>query len=204
MLTSRPHLLTRRPSPTTAEFTVTTRPAQPTALQRLVLDGVIPLLRLALFLAGLLLLHGSWTSATSAPPLWPALADAPWYALAPLAAAALIAAAQRPHVEESLLVLRGLGVQTRSSGRSLLAGGGGTRFIPTRRVRDVLLNEAFRGHEVRYYLLVVVDGDDDVVVVFPRLLPGRDVVEAVWRGVRRCLYDEVPPGGEGGEDGKGG
>ena len=51
------------------------------------------------------------------------------------------------------------------------------------------MNEAFRGFEVRYYLIVVVEGEDEVVVVFPRLLPGRDIVEKVWRGARRCLYE---------------
>lgn len=32
-------------------------------------------------------------------------------------------------------------------------------------------------------------GEEDVVVVFPRLLPRRDVLEKVWRGARACLYD---------------
>lgn len=51
------------------------------------------------------------------------------------------------------------------------------------------MNEAFRGFEVRYYLIVVVEGEDEVVVVFPRLLPGRNIVERVWRGARGCLYE---------------
>jgi phosphatidylinositol N-acetylglucosaminyltransferase subunit H len=123
----------------------------------------------------------------------------PWYALLLLAACAggLFVALRRLHATESLLVLRGLGVQTRSSGATFLSAGG-TRFIPTEKIRDVLLNEAFRGYEVVYYLLIVVDGDDDVVVVFPKLLPGLDIVESVWRGVRGCLYES---GGGGGGDG---
>lgn len=64
-----------------------------------------------------------------------------------------------------------------------------TRFIPTEKIRDVLINEAFRGFEVRYYLVVVVEGEDDVVVVFPKLLPRKKIVEAVWRGVRGCLFE---------------
>lgn len=52
------------------------------------------------------------------------------------------------------------------------------------------MNEAFRGFEVRYYLVVVVEGEKDVVVVFPRLLPRRKIVETVWRGVRGCLWEK--------------
>lgn len=51
------------------------------------------------------------------------------------------------------------------------------------------MNEAFRGFEVRYYLVVVVEGEEAVVVVFPRLLPRRDIVERVWRGCRACLFE---------------
>lgn len=131
-------------------------------------------------------------------------------------------------------MLRGLGIQTSSTGGNFLlsgmlnwpsgggpggsggAGGGAgagegcgknTRFIPTEKIRDVLINEAFRGFGVRYYLVVVVDGEEDVVVVFPGLLPRRAIVERVWRGVRGCLW-EPPDGmsvtGGGGGGGYGG
>jgi phosphatidylinositol glycan class H protein len=78
-----------------------------------------------------------------------------------------------------------------------------TRFIPTEKIRDVLINEAFRGFEVRYYLIVVVEGEEDVVVLFPGLLPRRKIVEAVWRGVRGCLF-EGDEGGRKGVDSMGG
>lgn len=42
---------------------------------------------------------------------------------------------------------------------------------------------------MRYYLVVVVEGEESVVVVFPRLLPRRKVVEEVWRGARSCLFE---------------
>lgn len=32
---------------------------------------------------------------------------------------------------------------------------------------DIVIHEAFRGFEVRYYLAVVVEGEGAVVVVFP-------------------------------------
>ncbi|KAL2159985.1 hypothetical protein VTH06DRAFT_1640, partial [Thermothelomyces fergusii] len=86
-------------------------------------------------------------------------------------------------------------------------GGGAaqTRFIPTEKIRDVLINEAFRGFEVRYYLCVVVEDEEDVVVLFPGTLPRRKIVEAVWRGIRGCLMEgegeEAGGGGGGGEKG---
>lgn len=122
----------------------------------------------------------------------------------PLCLALLYLTTLRIHTTESLLVLRGLGIQTSSNGGSYLRSWrAGTRFIPTEKIRDVLINEAFRGFAVRYYLVVVVDGEDDVVVVFPRLLPGRAIVERVWRGVRGCLW-EPQDGGFGGGGGGGG
>ena len=163
----------------------------------------------------------------------------------------LLALLRRPHKAESLLVLRSLGIQisSQSSWYNFLHllpfwqtifpggstsnsggvvggawGGGETRFIPTKEVRDIFIHEAFRGWEVRYYLGIVVDGEDEgeigatggrggVVVVFPvstlqpnkpadeslqdrmlmyekqNILPGRAIVEQVWREARECLYE---------------
>lgn len=42
---------------------------------------------------------------------------------------------------------------------------------------------------MRFYLAIVVEGESDVVVVFPGLLPRRRVLEEVWRGCRACLWD---------------
>lgn len=79
--------------------------------------------------------------------------------------------------EESLLVLRGLGVQTSSSSPTYLSTAT-TRFIPTASIQDIFIHEAFKGFEVRFYLCIVVEGEEDTVVVFPvcgipRFGPGR-------------------------------
>lgn len=223
MLTTSPHLHIRRPSPTTAEFTVTTRP-QMTLPLRLLLATVF-LVRLLLGTSVLILLYSKWAQSPYAtplaippshddgplPPLFSQatlllilesllasppgllLADlashTPVWALLPPCLGALYLCLHRVHTAESLLVLRGLGIQTSSTGGTFLTGTGSTRFIPTEKICDVLINEAFLGFEVRYYLVVVVEGEEELVVVFPRLLPGRRIVEAVWRGVRGCLYE---------------
>lgn len=182
IITTAPRLRIRRPSPTAAEFTVTTQPAPTVTLRAL--RALLAALRVAVALVTLLLLYARCAGPAAA------LGGVAVLRAAPLAAAAavLFLVARRAHAHESLLVLRGLGVQTSESARSYLAGGG-TRFIPTEKIQDILVNEAFRGFEVRYYLLVVVEGEDDVVVVFPGLLPRRDIVETVWRGARECLCE---------------
>jgi len=60
-------------------------------------------------------------------------------------------------------VIRDLGVQISTT----TWGGRRSRFIPTSAVRDLWIHEGFCGFEVRFYLAVVVEGEEGVVVVFP-------------------------------------
>ncbi|KXS97363.1 hypothetical protein AC578_9618 [Pseudocercospora eumusae] len=101
---------------------------------------------------------------------------------------------RKGYAEESLLVIRGLGVQTTTSSESYLWGCGNTRFIPSSSIQDIWIHEAFVGFEVKFYLCIVIDeGEEEeeegVVVVFPTILPRREVLEQVWRGARACLYE---------------
>ena len=73
---------------------------------------------------------------------------------------------RKGYTEESLLVIRGLGVQTSTSSPSYLWTSS-TRFIPTSSIQDIFIHEAFKGFEVRFYLSIVVEKEEDVVVVFP-------------------------------------
>lgn len=68
--------------------------------------------------------------------------------------------------EESLLVIRGFGIQTSTSSPTYLSTAV-TRFIPTTQIQDIVIHEAFKGFEVRFYLAVIVEGEPDVLVVFP-------------------------------------
>jgi phosphatidylinositol glycan class H protein len=90
--------------------------------------------------------------------------------------------------EESLTVLRGLGIQTSTTSKTYLQSPT-ARFIPTTSIQDIFIYEAFKGFEVRFYLAVVVEGEEDVVVVFPTLLPRRAILEEIWRGTRKCLWE---------------
>lgn len=194
MLSRKPRLRTRRPSPTTVEYTLTTKPA-PT-LPTILLHLAIFLLRLLLLAAAALLplTHlrhhipsPALQSLLSAPTLSP-LSRLPAPAVLALAVVIAYVSLRRIHSTESVLALRGLGLQTRSS-TNTWGFGDATRFIPTEKIRDVLVNEAFVGFGVRYVLVVVVEGEEDMVVVFPRLGGGKEVVLRVWRGVRACLFE---------------
>ncbi|KAI0832967.1 GPI-GlcNAc transferase complex, PIG-H component-domain-containing protein [Hypoxylon sp. FL0890] len=253
MLTTAPYLRTRRPSPTTAEFIVSTLPP-PTWPLRITLTAIY-LLRLVLALGILLLLYSALAQgpyASTAAPVDSAVLTSP--SLTPLEIAAINSTATysasgsdsasisgdaspsllsfayiqqalhallhsrigllfsslaaaipawvliptslfilyllslRIGAEERLLVLRGLGIQT-SSSSSTIFGSLNTRFIPTDKIQDIFINELFRGFEVRHVLIVIVEGEEHVVVVFPKLLPRPYILEKVWRGVRECLYD---------------
>ncbi|KAF6239258.1 hypothetical protein HO173_002519 [Letharia columbiana] len=188
MLTTPPHLTTLRPSPSTVSYTVSTASPRQTFPSQF-LHYFLLLQRILLGLATLLVLYAK-TSNPPSPPLAPLsehLARFPWVQVGPLAFTSLFLVFRRFHTE-SLLTLRTLGIQTSTLSSSYLLPSD-TRFIPTSQIRDIFIHEAFRGFEVRYYLAVVVEGEGEVVVVFPNLLPGRAIVEEVWRGARECLYE---------------
>lgn len=80
---------------------------------------------------------------------------------------------RKGYTEESLLVIRGLGVQTSTSSPSYLWTSS-TRFIPTSTIQDIFIHEAFKGFEVTFYLSIVIEGEEDVVVVFPVSVSNED------------------------------
>ncbi|KAJ9643633.1 hypothetical protein H2199_004312 [Coniosporium tulheliwenetii] len=103
--------------------------------------------------------------------------------------------------EESLLVLRGLGIQTSSSSPTYLSTPT-TRFIPTTAIQDIFIHEAFKGFEVRFYLAIVVQGEEDVVVVFPVSHESQAVLQSLYQllnprmhgngtGLMRAMHVEV-------------
>ncbi|APA09417.1 predicted protein [Sclerotinia sclerotiorum 1980 UF-70] len=217
MLTCPPTLHIRRPSPTTIEYTVSTHP--PLTLHLRILLTLTHILRITLALAILLLLYTYYLSILPAPailssltipssiqhPLQTLTQNIPPLLLLPLTLLTLTLLTLRTHTTESLLILRHLGLQISSSPKSYLSTTK-TRFIPSQKIQDIYINEVFRNFEVRYVLVVVVEGEAELVVVFERLLPGRDVLERVWRGGRRGLFgrDERGGGGSGGNSGGGG
>lgn len=222
-LTTTPHLHTRRPSPTTIEYTVSTLPPLTHPLRLLLITT--HLIRLFLGLSILLVLYSKWFFPGSSGPYNPVDdATSASYAdfvtvsvhnfllsragqiylsisklqptlLFPLLTVLTLLLLPRPHTHERLLAIRGLGLQVSSSAHTYLSSTS-TRFIPTSQIQDIFINEAFLGFEVRFVLVIVVEGEEELVVVFPRLLPGRAMLERVWRGVRGCLFEFEGRGGK--------
>ncbi|RPB20604.1 hypothetical protein L211DRAFT_509877 [Terfezia boudieri ATCC MYA-4762] len=274
--TSTPRLVTRSPSPTTIEYTVTTAPIPPKNLwtRYLLLAWSVVVKALVvgvwIFWGGVkyrdeVVMRGGsleelwwgfggvgrWVESTSEDGelgmvgwLVGCARVMEWWWIG----AGLVMgggwAGRRGYTEESLLIMRNLGIQTRTcpsstfsplfllsplptllsplasffltplltllsslfqklfpntplpgqssnwSFTSFLGHGGTTRFIPTSQIQDVWIHEGFVGFEVRFFLGVVVKGEEEIVVVFPRTLPGKRVCEAVWRGLRGCLYEK--------------
>ncbi|KAL4817921.1 GPI-GlcNAc transferase complex, PIG-H component-domain-containing protein [Aspergillus spinulosporus] len=201
------HLISRRPSPTTALFTVSNASRHTSTAAKLFFYFQF-LLRGAV-LAGVLLIHAArfrraffsqdgpiipWTAVWSSPlgSFVCCVADTyNFIGIALVSVVLIFGVFKKGYTEESLLVIRGLGIQTSTSSPTYLSKAA-TRFIPTTEIQDIVIHEAFKGFEVRFYLAVIVVGEPEVVVVFPKLLPNRAKLEEVWRGSRHCLYDSKP------------
>ncbi|KAF3935903.1 hypothetical protein ABW20_dc0104965 [Dactylellina cionopaga] len=201
-------LRVRNPTPSTIEYTVTTRPEKWSqrhntllALKAVVL-GVIWFI---IFLKqdyhdnglqdGLRSLITSFKPDVRAKYLDLLRGKLHWPYLALLAfcgvwVASLKGSSFSRTTEESLLVLRGLGVQVTTSSSSYFVKAD-TRFIPTSTIQDIFIHEGFVGFEVRFYLAIVVREENEVVVVFPKLLPKREILENVWRGSRSLYESDV-------------
>ncbi|ODQ54716.1 hypothetical protein SAICODRAFT_64490, partial [Saitoella complicata NRRL Y-17804] len=173
-------LRTRRPSPCTVEFTYSDRPPL-SPLQHRTYTLINLILRsLAIVVAGLGVLlklekvpdEVGWVRGLA--PVWV------WV----LGAGVLWSLPPSLPQEESLLALRSLGLQTTSSRHPFPFFSSASRFIPISAIKDVIIHEAIIGLEVRYYLAVLVEGEDVLEVVFGGLVPRRGVLEEVWRGVR--------------------
>ena len=59
-----------------------------------------------------------------------------------------------------------MGIQTSTSSAYYFLSST-TTFIPTTQIQDIVIHEAFKGLEVRFYLAVIVEEATEVVVVFP-------------------------------------
>lgn len=175
-------LTTKRPTPTTVQYTVSTR-SSPTTLAAHLTGAISLLVRLIagfLVLFALLLEYQSLCAGTSyslpsdVSTFLPSLPLNAFPTAVRACAYALVSwlVLRKGYTSESLLVIRGLGVQTATAGASFLWGGS-TRFIAASAIQDVFIHEAFKGFEVRFYLCIVVEGEEGAVVVFPVSLRSR-------------------------------
>lgn len=176
-------LSVRRPTQTTVLYTVSTRSQTKTIPARIRVYFGLVLRILAGILVARVLLHESGllvrehvfseleNTLLNSPTgqlitlLFYSNITWPWRVF--LCAATIGLILRKGFTEESLLVIRGLGIQTSTSSPTYFFWTSSTRFIPTSAIQDIFIFEAFKGFEVRFYLCVVVEGEEDVVVVFP-------------------------------------
>lgn len=62
------------------------------------------------------------------------------------------------------MVIEGVGMQTKTT---FLGGRSRTRFIDEHRIKEIIINEALTRFEVIFYLAIVVENSDEMVVIFP-------------------------------------
>lgn len=178
----------KRPTATTVLYTVSTRSSSTTLSAKFIsiLSTLVRLIVGILVLTALLQEYRQWSPSQSTNALaWleNAILTSPSGHLATLLShemsriwrlsiCAVVGwlVSRKGYTEESLLAIRGLGVQTSTSSPSYLWTSS-TRFIPTSSIQDIFIHEAFKGFEVRFYLSIVVEGEEDVVVVFPVSCP---------------------------------
>lgn len=86
--------------------------------------------------------------------------------------------------EESLLVIKDLGVEIKTSYMLLRSE---TLFIDQARILEVILNEGVYEWEVRFYMAIIIEGQDSMEVVFHHLKPRLSVLLPVYHGTRACL-----------------
>ncbi|KAF4547664.1 Phosphatidylinositol N-acetylglucosaminyltransferase subunit gpi15-like protein [Elsinoe fawcettii] len=190
-------LTVKRPTSSTVLYTVSTRPPATTLstkAQRL-FRGVLRITVAAFILVTLFCkLHLSHSAVRNLDnPFQHTFPDIlasalQWRWLIPISLMFLYLCVRKGYTEESLLVIRGLGVQTSTSSPTYLSTAS-TRFIPTSSIQDIFLHEAFKDFEVKFYLSIVVENEEDLVVVFPTVFPKRQLLEEVWRGSKACLYE---------------
>ncbi|KAI8619599.1 GPI-GlcNAc transferase complex, PIG-H component-domain-containing protein [Chytriomyces sp. MP71] len=92
--------------------------------------------------------------------------------------------------EESLLVIRNVGLQTRTTNA---LGSSSTTFVPVSKVAEVIVNEGITMFQVRYYLAVVVSDRKEMLVIFESFLPKLEYLKPVYWETRRILFNETPP-----------
>ena len=164
------HFSTRKVSESVREYKLAAAPAGEFALSR----WLLLLLLLLLFFLGaavapqrLALAHLRTLGAVSA-----LVAAVEWYV------------ARGRVTEESLVVMRGLGVELRTRYRS---GSERHRFLQHAEIADVIINEGITFQRVIFYMAFVVHDADRLVLAFEHLRPKLPVLQQIYSGAREVL-----------------
>jgi len=94
----------------------------------------------------------------------------------------------QPVVQESLVAMRGLGVQLKSVRRN---GAASCQFLDANSLKSVVINEGIQMCDVRYYMALVVVGRKSLVLLFDNSRPRLPLLSKAYRQISPVLFPEV-------------
>ncbi|CAG8722794.1 3560_t:CDS:2, partial [Ambispora leptoticha] len=89
---------------------------------------------------------------------------------------------------ESILLIHDVGVQVKTT---FMDGRCVSKFIDRSKILDVVINEGITMLSVKFYLAIIVEGQDRMVVVFEHLLPRLNILLKVYQGTRAVIFHEL-------------
>jgi len=90
-------------------------------------------------------------------------------------------------IEESLIVIRDLGVQLETKYRS---GKQTHLFIDKRRIKSIIINEGIKSYNFIFYMAFIVEGNNRMILAFHTLFPRLNTLIPVYRGTRAIMFGE--------------
>lgn len=101
----------------------------------------------------------------------------------------LVVKLRRRVKEESLLVMRSLGLQTTTT---FVTGRQESRFFNRENIEDVVISEAISMHSVIFYLVILLHNVDSkvpsLVPLFQNTMPRLDALKMVYRGIHDASW----------------
>ncbi|KAG4103354.1 hypothetical protein H8356DRAFT_1644587 [Neocallimastix lanati (nom. inval.)] len=87
-------------------------------------------------------------------------------------------------IEESLLVVRDLGVQIKTTYPFRRTY---SRFIDKSKIGQIIINEGITAFQVKFYLAVLISGEDHMEVVYKSLIPKLKILKFIYKESNEIL-----------------
>eukprot|EP01138_Halocafeteria_seosinensis_P012911 gb/GECG01013189.1/.p1 GENE.gb/GECG01013189.1/~~gb/GECG01013189.1/.p1 ORF type:complete len:249 (+),score=24.99 gb/GECG01013189.1/:1-747(+) len=88
-------------------------------------------------------------------------------------------------VEESVLVIRELGVQLQSVAAD---GSVSKNFLERRLIRAAIINEGYRLLRIHFYLAFLMDHQEELEMAFNSFIPRLPILRMVYQGIQHILF----------------
>merc|ERR1711865_612489 len=90
--------------------------------------------------------------------------------------------------QQSLVVIQEFGIQKTTTYAS---GKKECRFLAKDTIKDCVINEAFLGCSVVFYITFIVDGQQQTELAFDHFTPSLQQITPIFRGLRAVLFGEL-------------